>query len=59
VVVLLYISVPVGWCSWYHFYDKITETNLEQNLGMMAKLRSESRHTAPYHTTHRALSLMS
>ncbi len=33
--------VPVGWCSWYHFYENISETNLLANLGMMAKLRPQ------------------
>ena len=33
--------VPVGWCSWYHFYENISETNLLANLNMMAKLRPQ------------------
>ena len=33
--------VPVGWCSWYHFYEAISEDNLLANLGMMAKLRPQ------------------
>lgn len=31
--------MPVGWCSWYHFYENISETNLQDNIAMMAKLR--------------------
>jgi len=26
------ISVPVGWCSWYHFYQNITQEDIEANL---------------------------
>ncbi|KAM3574851.1 hypothetical protein VYU27_003175 [Nannochloropsis oceanica] len=33
--------VPVGWCSWYHFYEAISEDNLLANLGMMAKLQPQ------------------
>jgi hypothetical protein len=29
---LLGLSVPSGWCSWYHFYEKITEHDLVANL---------------------------
>lgn len=25
-------AIPVGWCSWYHFFDDITETCLNQNI---------------------------
>jgi alpha-galactosidase len=25
--------VPVGWCSWYHYYEHITESDLRKNLG--------------------------
>ena len=31
--------VPAGWCSWYHFYEKITETDLEVNLAKMDAMR--------------------
>lgn len=27
--------IPVGWCSWYHFYEKISETILLNNLQRM------------------------
>jgi alpha-galactosidase len=26
------IPVPVGWCSWYHFFEKISENVLLKNL---------------------------
>ena len=25
-------DTPVGWCSWYHFYTKVTAKNIEENL---------------------------
>ncbi len=25
-------EVPAGWCSWYHFYTKVTAENITQNL---------------------------
>lgn len=25
-------NTPVGWCSWYHFYTKVTAQNIEANL---------------------------
>lgn len=34
-------NVPVGWCSWYHFYEAISEDNLLSNLEMMANLRPQ------------------
>ncbi len=30
--------MPVGWCSWYHFYENISEANLQENIKMMASL---------------------
>ena len=29
---LIGLSVPSGWCSWYHFYEKISEQDLIANL---------------------------
>ena len=26
------LSTPVGWCSWYHFYTKVTARDIENNL---------------------------
>lgn len=31
-------EVPVGWCSWYHFYEHISEKDLLGNLECMKKL---------------------
>jgi len=33
-------NVPTGWCSWYHFYEKVTEHDLEDNLKKMTEIRS-------------------
>ena len=30
--------VPVGWCSWYHFYEDITQENIESNLDAVVSL---------------------
>ena len=32
-------SVPVGWCSWYHFYQDIDEKVLDANLDTVIALR--------------------
>ena len=26
------VDVPVGWCSWYHYYTKVTAEDIEKNL---------------------------
>ena len=28
-------KVPKGWCSWYHYYDKITEVECLKNLELL------------------------
>ena len=33
--------VPVGWCSWYHFYQKISQENLQANLDSLIQLRPD------------------
>lgn len=30
---------PVGWCSWYHYYDRVTEQDIVQNLTAIARER--------------------
>lgn len=30
---------PVGWCSWYHYYDRVTEQDIVQNLAAIARER--------------------
>ncbi len=32
---------PVGWCSWYYYYTKISEATLLDNLRVLAPLREE------------------
>ncbi|MBG0786356.1 MAG: alpha-galactosidase [Anaerolineaceae bacterium] len=34
-------SVPVGWCSWYHFYQDIDEKVLDANLDTVITLNPE------------------
>jgi len=33
--------VPVGWCSWYHFYENITQEVIESNLDSVVALKPE------------------
>ncbi|MCC7076553.1 MAG: alpha-galactosidase [Acidimicrobiia bacterium] len=30
---------PAGWCSWYHYYTKVTQAAVEENLESCASLR--------------------
>src|SRR3990172_6383901 len=32
-------TTPVGWCSWYYYFDKVTEQDLTRNLDAMVKER--------------------
>jgi alpha-galactosidase len=32
-------EVPVGWCSWYHFFENVTADDVEANLDWAAKMR--------------------
>jgi alpha-galactosidase len=36
--------VPTGWCSWYYFYNRVSEADIRANLEEMAR----SRHPAEY-----------
>jgi alpha-galactosidase len=36
--------VPTGWCSWYYFYNRVTEADILENLDAMAR----ARHPAEY-----------
>ncbi|MEK9164005.1 MAG: hypothetical protein AAB342_01480, partial [Chloroflexota bacterium] len=29
-------ETPVGWCSWYHYFDKVTEADMRSNLDCVA-----------------------
>lgn len=32
-------TTPVGWCSWYYYFDKVTEQDLTRNLDAIVKER--------------------
>jgi len=32
---------PLGWCSWYHFYEDITQETIQSNLDSVVALSSE------------------
>ncbi len=34
-------EIPVGWCSWYHFYTKVTEADIRHNLQALVDLKDE------------------
>ena len=31
-----YGVAPLGWCSWYHYFTKISAAEVEKNLGLLA-----------------------
>ena len=35
------IPVPVGWCSWYHFYQNITQEDIDANLASVLALKDQ------------------
>lgn len=35
------LPVPVGWCSWYHFYQNITQEDIESNLHSVIDLKDK------------------
>lgn len=34
-------GIPVGWCSWYHYFTKITPANLIANIRLLREMKSE------------------
>ncbi len=32
-------DVPAGWCSWYYYYQAVTEAAVQQNLAVVAQMR--------------------
>lgn len=34
-------ELPVGWCSWYYFYDKVTAEDIRRNLSSVVELRQK------------------
>lgn len=35
------VEAPVGWCSWYHFYEKVTAQNVQENLESILDLQEK------------------
>lgn len=35
-------TVPVGWCSWYHFFQNISEKDLLNNLECMKRMKEKN-----------------
>jgi alpha-galactosidase len=33
--------IPTGWCSWYHYFGRVTEDDIVANLERLAQLRDE------------------
>jgi alpha-galactosidase len=33
--------ILTGWCSWYHYYEKITAANLRDNFGRLQSMRNK------------------
>jgi hypothetical protein len=40
-------QVPCGWCSWYHFFEHVTEKDLTENITSMHSLKAENGSVAP------------
>jgi alpha-galactosidase len=38
---------PSGWCSWYHFFEKVTEADLVENVSLMRDLKEHHGLHAP------------
>ncbi len=34
-------KVPTGWCSWYHYFTKVTEKDVSANLDQLAERKNE------------------
>jgi len=34
-------EIPAGWCSWYHFYQNISEEKISRNLDTIVKLKGQ------------------
>jgi alpha-galactosidase len=35
-------AIPVGWCSWYQFFDSVTQEDVRENLDWATKHRSHA-----------------
>lgn len=38
---ILQSSIPVGWCSWYHYFQEVTELDIRANMSAALALRNE------------------
>jgi alpha-galactosidase len=34
-------DIPVGWCSWYHFFQKVHEQDIRSNLEEISRIRKD------------------
>ncbi len=34
-------GVPTGWCSWYYYFDAVTEKDIHENIDWLARHREE------------------
>ncbi len=34
-------ATPVGWCSWYHYFDRVTEADVVANLHAIVQTRAQ------------------
>lgn len=34
-------GIPTGWCSWYHFFQKVTQEDVRRNLQTATELRTD------------------
>ncbi len=34
-------EIPVGWCSWYQYYSKVTSAQISENLHALKKVRGQ------------------
>jgi alpha-galactosidase len=35
------LGAPVGWCSWYHYYTRISEKEMHKNLDRLSELKNK------------------
>jgi alpha-galactosidase len=33
-------ATPIGWCSWYHYFDRVSERDMLDNLAALAQARA-------------------
>jgi alpha-galactosidase len=35
------VGIPTGWCSWYHYYQKVSARDIRDNLSAVKELREQ------------------